>query len=77
MDLSDRIFIATLATLFLLVLILERRNRMTMAQLKPPSIGDWLLRDTNVPHCRTGANMIDDVAYLDVTDAAQAGNENT
>lgn len=75
MDMSDRIFIASLMTLALFVLILERRSRTASPQLIPPAAGDWLLRDVNVPRHREHNSVIEDVGYIDVDDAAEAGNE--
>lgn len=76
LTLSDRVFIALTVTLALFVLMLEWRNRRLIApQLEPNRITDWNLRDTNVPHRRPSASVIEDVAYTDVTDAANAGAE--
>jgi len=75
MDMSDRIFIASLMTLALFVLVLERRSRTASPQIMPPAPGDWLLRDTNVPQHRGREVIVDDVGYIDVDDAADAGNE--
>lgn len=76
LTISDRVFIALLLTLAMFVLVLEWRKRGdVMPQLKPARITDWNLRDTNVPHHRTRAVPVDDVAYIDVSDASQAGSE--
>jgi len=73
MDFSDRFFIASLLTLALFVLVLEKRNRMIEPQLKIPT--DWNVRDINIPQHRAGTRVVEDVAYIDMQDAADAGNE--
>jgi hypothetical protein len=72
MDMMDRVFIATLLTLALAVLILERRKMMTTIEsMTPPAGNDRLTKDLNVPDKRDNGAVINDVAYLDVTDAAK------
>lgn len=77
MSLSDRVFLMLLVTLFMLVWLVERNNmwRKVPAHVKPPTGGDMLLERSNVPNHRDHAMTLDDVAYIDVTDAANAGNE--
>lgn len=76
LTLSDRVFIALAVTLALFVLIIEWRSKRLIApQLQPNRITDWNLRDINVPHRRPSASVIEDVAYMDITDAADAGGE--
>ena len=77
MTLSDRFFIALLFTLFLAVWLVERKRmwRNVPQHVKPPTGSDQLLSNLNVPHHRDHAMTIDDVGYMDVTDAANAGNE--
>ena len=71
MELQDRVFVAMLATLFLAVLVLERCARCKLpASLKPPPVGEWNVKDINVPHHRPHDAWIDDVAYIDADDAA-------
>lgn len=72
---NDKVFLALLATLMLAVFILERRRRDIPKHVLPPPAGEWNLRDTNVPACRDGSVVVDDVAYMDVTDAAISGAE--
>ena len=75
MNLSDRVFLALLATLSLFVLVIERRNRATPAHVLPPPAGEWNLQYTNVPSFRHGGILLEDVAYIAEDDAAVAGNE--
>jgi hypothetical protein len=77
MNLSDRVFLMLLVTLFLLVWLIERRNmwRKVPAHVVPPKGSDLLLERINVPKHRDHAMTLDDVAYMDVSDAASAGNE--
>lgn len=78
LTLSDRIFLATLATLFLLVLVLEWNSRRLSGvpqHVLPPIPGSWNLQNTNIPPRRGGCDVVMDVGYIDVDDAAFAGNE--
>lgn len=76
MDFADRFFIASVLTLALLVLLLERRNRLLDPQLIPPPPGARAIDSMNVPRHRDATRVINDVAYMDVTDAAEGANEN-
>jgi hypothetical protein len=63
MELSDRIFIALLATLFLLVLVIEwRKNRAVPQHVKDPPGGQRLLERSNIPESRGADILVDDVA---------------
>lgn len=73
MDMADRVFIASILTLALLVLLLERRSRNVAPQLIVPT--NWRIDRINVPNSRPGTQVVDDVAYVDVSDAAEAGGE--
>lgn len=75
MTLSDRVFIAMLATLALFVLVVEKCNRAVPLHVLPPPAGTTNLQLTNVPNYRQGSTLIEDVAYIDMGDAALAGNE--
>ena len=76
LTLSDRVFIALVVTLALFVLIIEWRNKRLIApQMQINRFPDVNLKDTNVPHTRPSASIIEDVAYTDITDAAEAGAE--
>ena len=76
LTLSDRVFFASLLTLAMFVLVLEHCSRnKRVPTLIPPPPGDWNLRDTNVPNKRMRGTIINDVGYLDVEDAADAGDE--
>jgi hypothetical protein len=77
MNLTDRVFIAMLATLCLFALFIERRNwRLGVSRdLIPPPARSWLLDRTNVPQNRHAETLIEDIGYMDVSDAANAGME--
>lgn len=76
MEMSDRIFVALLSTLFLAVLVIERMGRGTAPQhVLPPPPGIWRLRDTNIPMHRDGVNVVNDVAYTYDANAAISGDE--
>jgi len=73
MSVLDKVILLTLATLMLAVVFIERNKRFGLpAHVVPPPAGDWVLSLTNVPRCRDSATVIEDVSYLDVTDAAAA-----
>jgi len=78
LNLSDRIFLGLLATLFLAVLMLEWNSRRLSGlpqHVLPPVPGTWNLQNTNIPCRRVTSDFIDDVGYVDSDDAAFAGNE--
>jgi hypothetical protein len=73
MNALDKVILLTLATLMLLVVFIERNKRFGLpAHVVPPPAGDWVLSLTNVPRVRDAATVVEDVGYLDVTDAAAA-----
>lgn len=71
MDMADRLFIATLLTLALFVIFIERNRAMNTPQIIPPNKDEMLARNLNVPTTRENSVIINDVAYMDVTDAAE------
>jgi hypothetical protein len=60
---SDRVFLALVATLFLLVLFIEwRKNRHVPEHVKPVPAGERLLERSNIPPCRDFADVVTVVA---------------
>jgi hypothetical protein len=72
MTLTDRIFIALVLTLALFALFIERNKwrKLLTADVAPPTARRWLLARSNVPLRRGAEVCVDDVGYMDVTDAA-------
>lgn len=73
MNLEDRVFIALLATLFLAVIAVEWRNRWRNVpqHVKPPPGGMRLLERINVPPCRDGQTIVENVGDMNVETAAK------
>lgn len=71
-DVFDMGFLLFLATLMLAVMFIEyRKSRLHMAQFVPPQPHEYLPSTLNVPSQRERQEIIEDVAYMDVTDAAE------
>ena len=64
-------------TLFLCVLFIERNQwkRGLSRHVVPPAARRWLLERSNVPTRRGAETLVPDVGYMDVTNAANAGQE--
>lgn len=70
-DVFDMTFLLFMATLMLAVLFVEyRRNRNKQPQFLPPRPHEYLPSTLNVPRQREQQNIVEDVGYMDVTDAA-------
>jgi hypothetical protein len=70
MNLTDRFILALLATLFLAVLIIERRRfRNLPLHVQPPPLGEWILGRTNVPAERPQGALLTDVTYKEICDS--------
>lgn len=76
MNVLDRVILLMLATLMLAVVFVERRKLVGVpAHVQPPAPGNWLLERSNVPCYRGLEAAVVDVGFIDVDDAADAGNE--
>lgn len=72
MTLTDRIFIALLATLFLVVIFVERFRQHAPAHVTAQPEGKWPISLTNVPHQRPRTDILPDVAFQNFEEASEA-----